>query len=216
MKQCLLMFAAAAVLFVGAPAYSQYIFLDTNGDGLNSNTSSGLPDDILTSATTSVDVYLVTDKNRDGSAAVCNSAEPFTINQYEFTLHTSGPGQVVFNSWTDNMNFTFGLVLCGDGTMCTGGGDVWVGRGSGTQLPPGKYKLGTLGITVTTSSDPNLNFAVSSTLNPNAQTAFGSNCDGANFDSLIRLGVDFTDSDGTEPGTPVMPTTWGKIKKLYQ
>lgn len=213
MKKCLLFLAVAAALMVGAPAYSQYFFTDVNGDALNSNTSGALPDDVLNSGVTAVDIYVVTDKNRDGSTAICDTGENFTINQYEFTLHTTGPGNVVFNSWTDNMGFTFGLVLCGDGSICTGGGDVWVGKGSGTQLAPGKYKIGTLGITVT--GTPVVSFATSSSLNANAQTAFGSQCVGANFDGLNKLGVDFTDSDGTEATTPVTPTTWGKIKKLY-
>jgi hypothetical protein len=215
MKNCLLFLAVAAALVVGAPAYSQYMFLDVNGDGLNSlnPANPGAPDDALTPATTSLDVYVITDKNKDGSDAVCNSAEPFTINQYEFTLHATGGGSVTYGAWADNMGFTFGLVLCGDGSVCTGGADIWVGKGSGTQLAPGKYKLGTLGITVTGS--PVLSIAQSSTLNANAQSAFGSNCDGLNFDSLLRLGTDWFDTDGTEPPTPVTPTTWGKIKKLY-
>jgi hypothetical protein len=214
MKHCLLLVMAVAGLMIGAPAYSQYIFVDTNGDGVNSNTNVNLPDDVLHSGVTSLDVYLVTDKNRDGSDAVCSSAEPFTINQYEFTLHGTGPGSIVYNSWTDNMGFDTGLVLCGDGTLCTAGPDVWVGRGSGSQLAPGKYKLGTLGIAV--AGTPNLSFATSSTLNANAQTGFGSNCDGLNFDSLLRLGLDFFDADAIEFVSPVTATTWGKIKNRYQ
>jgi len=214
MKRCLLFLAVAAGLMVGAPAYSQYYFLDVNGDGLNSKTNPLLPDDVLNSTKTSMDVYVVTDKNRDGSTAICSSAEPFTINQYEFVLHTSGSGSVTFNAWADNMGFTVGLALCGDGTICTGGGDAWIARGSGTQLAPGKYKLGTVSITVT--GTPVVDIVTTTSLNGNAQTDFGSACDGANFDSLIRLGMDFTDADGTEPTTPVQPTTWGKIKKLYQ
>lgn len=214
MKSCLLILVAAAALCVGAPAYSQYIFLDANGDGLNHNSGIGLPVDFLNSSVTSVDVYIVTDKNRDGSTAVCSSAEPFTINQYEFTLRVGGNGSVTYGTWADNMGFTFGLVTCGNGTLCTAGSDVWIGRGSLPQLAPGKYKLGTLGITVT--GLPNLSFATTSTLNPDAQTAFGSNCDGQNFDSLIRLGLDFGDADGTEPNTPVTATTWGKIKAQYR
>jgi len=208
------MFAAAAALFIGAPAYSQYIFLDSNGDGVNSHTNPSLPDDILNPSITSADVYIVTDKNRNGSDAVCSSAEPFTINQYEFLLHSDPPGSIAFNSWTDNMGFTVGLALCGDGKVCKAGGDVWVALGSGTQLAPGKYKLGTLGITV--AGTPALDFLTSSTLNANAQTAFGSNCDGANFDSLIRLGLDFSDSDGIGERIPVTATTWGKIKSRYR
>jgi len=213
MKNCLLFLAVAAVLMVGAPAYSQYFFVDSDGDGLSSMSPGSPGNDVLNSGVTHVDVYVITDKNRDASTAICNSAEPFTINQYEFTLHTTGSGSVTFNSWTDNMGFTFGLTLCGDGSFCTGGGDVWVAKGSGSQLAPGKYKLGTLALAVT--GTPVVSFATSSSLNPNAQTAFGSNCDGQRFDSLIRLGEDFTDADGTEPPTPVTPTTWGKIKKLY-
>jgi len=214
MKRCLLFLAVAAGLMVGAPAYSQYYFLDVNGDGVNSKTDVLLPDDVLNSTKSSMDVYVVTDKNRDGSTAVCSSAEAFTINQYEFVLHTSGPGSVTFNTWADAMGFTVGLALCGDGTLCTGGGDAWIARGSGTQLAPGKYKLGTVGITVT--GTPVVDIVTTTSLNGNAQTDFGSACDGLNFDSLIRLGLDFTDADGTEPTTPVQPTTWGKIKKLYQ
>jgi hypothetical protein len=217
MKKCLLLLAVAAALTVSGPAYSQYFFVDTNGDALNSLNGGvpvpGRPADVLGPTVTTMDVYVVTDKNRDGSDAICNSAELFTINQYEFLLHTSGSGNVTFNTWTDNMGYTVELVLCGDGTICTGGGDVWVGLGSGTQSPPGKYKLGTLGITVT--GTPVVSFAPTSSLNANAQSAFGSACDGANFNSLIALYTDFFDSDGTEPTIPVNPTTWGKIKKLY-
>ena len=214
MKQCLLILMAAAALFVGAPAYSQYIFLDTNGDGVNSHAVPSAPDDFLNASVTSVDIYIVTDKNRDGSAAICNSAEPFTINQYEFTLHAYGVGSVTYGSWTDNMGYNFGLVLCGDGTRCTAGPDIWIGRGDAAQSAPGKYKLGTLGVTV--SGQPSLTFVTSSTLNPDAQTAFGSNCDGSRFDSLIRLGEDFLDADGTQFTDPVTATTWGKIKNKYR
>ena len=214
MKRCLLMFAATAALCIGAPAYSQYIYLDVNGDGVNGHSGPGLPEDFLNSSVTSVDAYIITDKNRDGSTAICSSSEPFTINQYEFLLHTSGVGNVTYGAWTDNMGFGTGLTLCGDGTRCTAGPDIWIARGSGTQLPPGKYKLGTLGITVT--GQPMLDFLVSSTLNANAQTAFGSACDGLNFDSLLRLGQDFFDSDGTGFTDPVTVTTWGKIKNRYR
>jgi hypothetical protein len=82
-------------------------------------------------------------------------------------------------------------------------------------VAPGKYKVGTLGITVTGA--PKLDVIPGSpTLNANSQTAFGSACDGVSFDTTIRLGSDFTDADGTELGTPVSNKTWGQIKKLYR
>jgi hypothetical protein len=214
MKKCLLFLAVAAGLMIGAPAYSQYFFVDVNGDALNSNTNAALPDDILNSGVTTMDIYVVTDKNRDGSNAICGTgSEPLSMNQYEFLLHTTQSGSVAFNTWTDNMGYAVGLAACGDGTICTAGADVWVGRGTGIYSAPGKYKLGTLGITVTGS--PVVIFATSSSLNVNAQTGFGSPCLGQSFDNILRLGLDFTDSNGTESSTPVTPTTWGKIKKLY-
>lgn len=214
MKNCLLFLVVVAALMVGAPAYSQHVYADVNGDGLNSLTNPALPDDVLGPATTSVDVYFTTNFNRDGSAAVCNSAEPFTLGSYEFVLRSSGSGSVVFNGWTDNLGFAFPIITAGDGTFSTAGSDTWVGRGGNPPgLSPGTYKVGTLSITVT--GTPKLDFATSSSISGNAQTAFGSSCDGNQFDSTIRLGDDFVDSDGTESPTPVLDTTWGKIKKLY-
>src|SRR5258706_1130692 len=105
MKRCLLVFAAAAALFIGAPACSQDIYLDVNGHAVNGHSAPSLPEDFLTPDVTSVDAYIITDKNRDGSAAVCPSVEAFTINQYEFLLHTSGVGTVTYGAWTDNMAF---------------------------------------------------------------------------------------------------------------
>ncbi len=214
MKQCLLLLAATAVLLVGAPAYSQFVFLDTNGDGVNSFTDTQLLDDVLLPGPNSVDVYFVTDQNRNGSAAVCASAEPFTISSYEFTLRSSGSGSLVYNGWTDNLGFPFPIITAGDGTFAAAGTDCWVGRGANPPgLAPGKYKLGTLSVTVTGS--PVLSFVTLSTIDPNAQTAFGSACDGNQFDSTIRLGDDFQDNLGTEPKVPVITTTWGKIKQTY-
>jgi hypothetical protein len=212
-RKWLIPLSVFAGLAIGVPASGQYFFLDVSGDGASSLADRSLPGDALHSGVTSVDVYVVTDRNRDGSEAVCSSAEPFTINQYEFTLHTTGNGSVAFHSWTDNMGFDHGLVRCGDATMCSGGPDVWVGRGSTSQLAPGKYRLGTLGVTVT--GTPRVAFVTSSGLDPYAQTGFGTNCDGLNFDSLVRLGLDLTDADGTEEAVPVIRTTWNDIKKLY-
>jgi hypothetical protein len=214
MKNCLLFLAVVAALAIGGPAYSQYVFLDVNGDGLNSKTNTSLPDDVLGPSVTSVDIYIDTNHNRDGSVAVCPTGEALSINSYEAVLHASGSGTVTYGTWTDNMGFTTNLA-CGGQASCTAGPDIWIGKGSGTILPPNKYKLGTLAITVTGS--PVLDIIVSSpSLSSVSETAFGSSCPGAAFDSTLRLGTDFTDADGTEASTPVTATTWGKIKKLYQ
>ncbi len=216
MKHGLLCIVAAAALLVGAPASGQFVFIDVTGDGLaNCTDEDNLIDDALNPTITAVDIYFVTDANKDGSAAVCNSAEPLTLSSYEFTLRYSGSGSVVYNGWTDNLGFPFPIITAGDGTFAAAGEDCWVGRGGNPPgLAPGKHKLGTLSIAVTGS--PILSFATSSTLDPNAQTAFGSACDGNQLDSTIRLGDDFQDNCPTDLPIPVHSTTWGKIKKTYQ
>jgi len=218
MKKCLLFLAVVGLMAVSAPAYAQYMFLDTNGDGKNSTNTvnpahAGGASDLLSSSVHSVDVYVVTDQNQDGSPAVCQTGETFQINSYEFVLRQSGTGSVAYGAWTDNMGYANGGVLCGDNVTCQGGGDIWAGKYKFTYDPPGRYKVGSLAITVT--GQPKLDFAVSSTLHSLAETAFGSSCSGIQGDHTIRLGMDFCCADGTASPIPVTSTTWGKIKSLY-
>lgn len=215
MKSCLLPLAVVAALMFGTPASGQYIFLDANGDGLNSQADRALPPDRLGPAVTSVDVYLVTDKNRDGSAAVCaQGPDPFSIVTYEITLHASGPGTVTYGAWTDNVGFSYGLVACGDGVACVVHEDAWIYKGTATALAPGKYKVGTLAISVTGS--PVLDFMTGSPWMARAQTSFGSECLGSSFSNTLRLGDDFTDTDGTEATMAEWATNWSKIQGLYR
>jgi hypothetical protein len=226
MKNCLLFLAVVAVMAVAGPAYSQFVYLDVNGDGVNFDREAlignAVPADNVTAATTAIDVYFVTDLNGDGSASVCTSAEPYTLGSYEAVLRASGSGTVSFNSWSDNLSFPFPIITAGDGTFATAGNDTWFGRGGAPPgLAPGTHKVGTISVTVT--GTPTIIFGMNSSISGNAQTAFGSQCDGALFDSTIRLGplseigitADFTDSYGSTPPTPVVKSTWGKIKTLY-
>ena len=220
MKKCLLFLAVAGLMAVSAPAYAQYMFVDTNGDGKNSTNTvnpahAGGAADILSSSVHSIDVYVVTDQDQDGTAATatCAPGETFQINSYEFVLRQSGSGSVAYGAWTDNMGYANGGVLCGDNVTCQGAGDIWVGKYKFTYDPPGRYKLGSLAITVT--GQPKLDFAASSTIHALAETAFGSSCSGSQGDHTIRLGMDFCCADGTASPIPVTSTTWGKIKSLY-
>ena len=231
MKNCLLLLAVVGVMMmVGAPAYSQYLFLDTNGDGRNSTNPIYYPPnpppdppiepDVLSSTVTSIDIYLVTDQNVDGTPATCQTGETFQINSYEFILRYSGTGSVQYGAWTDNMGYANGGVLCGDAVTCKGAGDIWVGKYKFTYDPPGRYKLGSLAITVT--GTPDLDFMTTSTLHPLAGTSFGSSCSGSQGDHTIRLGVDFCANGelgcpgNTQKRIPVTTTTWGKIKVTYK
>lgn len=217
MKNCLLFLAVVAALLVGAPAHSQYVFLDVNGDGKNSTNPSdpGTGHDVLGVATTSVDVYFDTNHNADGSNAVCTSSgDPFSMVSYEFTLLASGSGSVSYGTWTDNMGFTIKLTPCA-GQYCSSGQALWLAYGTGVAAAPGKYKVGTLGVSVT--GTPIISVVPTFTsLSPVSETAFGSACLGGDFDNTLKLGKDFTDASGTEPPTATVPTTWGKIKDLYR
>jgi hypothetical protein len=209
-------FAAILVALVMAtPARSQYVFLDVNGDGRNSHSDGALPADRLGPSVTRVDVYFVTDKNRDGSDAVCiNSSDPLSIFSYEFTLRASGPGTVTYVSWTDNLGFPLGVVTCGDNTLCSAGSYVWVARLTTAAIAPGTHRVGTLGVSVT--GTPVLDFVDATRELPYAQTAFGSFCVASGYNSTVRFGDDFTDSDGTEASVPALTTAWDKVKSLYR
>lgn len=221
MKNCLLLLAVVALVAVAAPAHSQTLYMDTNGDGKNSllekqNGNNAAPDDVLNSSTTSVDIYFDANHAPDGSVLLCpqDAAQPYDMFSYEATVRASGSGSVTFNGWTDNMGWSIGIITIGDHTFATAGTDAWFGRGNQNAVM-GLQKVGTLSIAVTGS--PKLDFATSSTIDPSAQTAFGGHCYGPLFDNTNRLGEQYPTSNafGTEAPVPVVPTTWGKIKNLY-
>jgi hypothetical protein len=203
MKHCLLVFAAVLALAIGVPASAQSIFLDVNGDGICSNL------DVLSASTTSVDVYFDTNHTLSGASSTCPTGEALTINSYTFIL-SAPTGGVTYGAWTDNMGFT---INAGGGQA---GNDVWVAKASGTPVAPGKYKVGSLAITVTGS--PRLEIHAASSIDPTAITSFGSACPGQDFDNTMKLPTDISPTNicGTASGTPTQETTWGKIKNLYR
>lgn len=218
----ILVVVLAQLLLAIPAAQAQTLYLDTNGDGVSGRlelmNGGNAPEDCLTEQTTSVDVYFVTDKNPDGTTVTCpTSGEAMTISSYQVLLRRSGPGAVNPTGWADNLGFETPAISIGDGTFATAGTETWVGR-SGNPLPPGKYKLGTLAVTVT--GTPTLDFVTSSTISPagDAFTGFGSACGGAHEAGAQSFGGDFpTDNaGGTCFYTPVLPTTWGKIKQQYR
>lgn len=215
MKQCLLVFAAALTLAVAVPASAQYMWLDASSpkDGLCGTSNNG---DVLSPSTTSVDVWLSTNLNKNGTTPVCTAepGDPFTINSYTFIL-SAPTGGVTYGAWTDNMGFT----IAAGGAQA--GNDFWVAKASATILPPGTYKLGSLAVTVTGS--PSLQILSSTSIDAVAQTSFGSACIGQDFNNTLRYGSnqdgvppgDWNDICGTASGIPVTETTWGKIKAIY-
>ena len=199
-------------------ANAQYLWLDTNGDGLNWSRESEVGNnnaepDCLHEGVTSVDVYLATDLNPDGTPATCALGGAFTINSYQVILR--GSSGLIFNGWSDGMGFSTPFITVGDGTFAVAGTDAWVGR-AGEAKPPGTYKLGTLSVTITGS--PALFIAQSTTVSYDAVTGFGSDCSGSYVPGMLLLGGDLPGSNayGTCFRTPVLPVTWGKIKQRYR
>jgi hypothetical protein len=207
MKQALLLLAVVTLVAVAAPAQGQYMFLDTNNDGVCDT------NDILTPASTSIDVWLDTDSNAGGGAATCAvSSNLLTINSYEIILRASGAvtfADPATGGWTDNMSFATVLGNAVAGT------DVYMGRGSGTILSPGTYKLGSIAISGV-AAGTSVAIVTSTTASPTAGTTFGSACEGNDFDNTMKLGSDWNDTCGSITGTPVTATTWGQIKNLYR
>lgn len=202
MKHSLLLAAVVALVAFAAPAHSQYMFLDTDLDG------DCDVDDVLTPATTAVDVWLVSNANADTSPATCNvSANPLDVTAYEFFLRSTG--SVTYGAWTDATGFptSFGDFAAGT--------DTYHGRCCGATLAPGTYKLGTLTISGV-SAGATLSFIAGSTVNPPGFTSFSSSCEGLDFDNTLKLPTDWTNVCGTASPTPITPTTWGQIKNIYR
>lgn len=144
----------------------------------------------------------------------CKTADgDLTINSYQI-IFTAPQGGITYGAWTDNMGFT---IVVGDGQ---GGNDNIVGRASPASQPPGQYKLGSMAISVV--GNPVLTFAATTTLSGQVFTCFGSQCGGINFDNTLKYNNpptvdmgDWTSIGPTYSTIPVTPTTWGKIKNLY-
>jgi hypothetical protein len=195
-----LAFAVALLGLCAAPASAQYMFLDANGDAaydasLDRLNPNGTP--------TTVDVYLITNQNRDGSTAVCDAdgISPLSINSYVINLEAAG-GTVTYANFINQMGAAFatnfGELNAGDGLYK---------NGNGAQLPvePGKYKLATITITGNTGA-PSINI-VDMVATATDFTGFGTGaggCVGHDFDNTYKLtgphfGTDWTDVDGLAP-----------------
>jgi PKD domain/FlgD Ig-like domain/Putative Ig domain len=193
-----------------APAVTaQYMYLDTNGDGVHTTA------DVLQANGTpsTVDVWLRTNANRDGSPAICNSGpEPLTINSYVVNFVAVG-GTVTYSGFINRQpqwGINFAPELNPDGVHYRNGYGGFPGD------PPGLYQLATLTITGQTGT-PAIRIV---DLIPGSldHTSFGTQCVGHEFDNTYKLagpagGSDWTDADGTEggPGTTNTPPVLSPI-----
>jgi PKD repeat protein len=193
------LFLVAALLLplAAAPASAQYMYLDSNANGIHDDgdllNANGVP--------TTADVWIITNQNRDGSEATCNTEDGILqINSYAVNLLAQG-GTVTYSNfinqqaaWTVN----FGEENDGDGQYKNGyGGPV------ANALPPGgPYRLATVTITGVSGS-PSIIINDINTNSPDF-TSFGTACSGNDFDNTYKLsgpggGSDWTDVDGLGP-----------------
>jgi hypothetical protein len=190
----LLLIAALAV--VASPVAAQYMYLDSNGNGVHDSGDRlgpvGVP--------TTVDVWLDTNHNRDGSIATCDvdATQPLTLNDYYINLQAAG-GLVSFSGFATHVgNPPIGEFNPNDGIRY-GNGLI----GIFTTLPPGLHRIATLTITGT-SGTPLVQIVDLVSGHPQ-YTMFGTTgCFGHDFDNVYKLagpngGTDWTDVDGLAP-----------------
>jgi PKD repeat protein len=167
-----------AVVGFAQVANAQYMYLDSNGNGIHDTgdrlNANGTP--------TTVDLYVRTNQDRDGSTAVCDigTDEPLTINVYWINLMAVG-GVVTYSGFVNHQpTMTFGF-----GELNPDGVRYKNGFGGATPLAPGQYRCCTLTITGVAGS-PRIDIVdlVSGSLD---FTGFGTQCTGRAFDNVYRL-----------------------------
>jgi hypothetical protein len=185
--------ACAAAMLLPAAASSQYLYLDSNGDGISDGS-----DVVQAVGPTTINVWLRTDANRDGSPAVCSSEDgPLSINSYEFVLRAIN-GTIAWGSAFNQIEaFSTDLGLVQSMT------EFHMGYAGGSALPPGLYHLATLSFSAA-SGTPSIEIAASpNSLAGALQTAFGSSCSSLDYDNTLALGTEWFDADGLEYGGAV-------------
>jgi PKD repeat protein len=187
----------AALVVVASPTAAQYMFLDTNGDGFRTSA------DHLLAGSQTVNVYLDTNHNRDGSLALCNRDGSSPLNISSYVVNLSGTN-VTYAGFTNDMGAAFSANF---GEINAGDGKYKNGFGAQTALPAGLYKLAHLTVTATGGALVNVVDLIPASSD---FTSFGTSCIGNDFDNTYKLagpngGSDWTDVDGlgpTEIGSP--------------
>jgi FlgD Ig-like domain len=182
-------------------AGAQYLYLDLDGDALHT------PADVLNGLPVNANIYLRTDRNRNGSPTTCPSGpQPLSIGSLEFILHASAP--VTWGALAGGGLFGGATITDHNAT------DFYAGYFDSTEvfLPPGQYHVGTLPITpLLPIGNPLLVFATSTPLSATYLTSFGSQCRGLDDDHTLKLGREWHDAAGTF-GT-LLATVSGRVFK---
>lgn len=185
-----------AALLVAAPAGAQYMYLDTNGDGVHTGA------DVLNpNGPTHIDVWLDTNHDRDGSLQACNShtgapvsppaelgLDIFSYDIYLVVTH----GAVSWGDFQDKMGFD---PLPNDEFNTRTETQIHIVRASnlGDEKPAGHYKLGSLTVSCSAGT-PSIFF---SPMVGWDYSSFGTHCSATEeFPHSYVYGVDWFDADG--------------------
>ncbi len=172
------------------PASAQYMYLDSNGNGIHDSA-----DRMNKSTPTTIDVWLDTDSNRDGSPGTCEvGTGALDMSHYEFVLHSVG-GTITWGPMS-NLIGIFTQNLARDGRDSTGTVYYHNGWGATASQPPGLYKVASLTATVATGS-PRIDIIDKHNINKTGRTSFGSACEAnPERDHMKRFGKNWFDVDG--------------------
>ena len=180
--------ALAAAFLITAPASAQFLWIDTDGDGVSTSADALAP-----TGSTALDVWIRTDQNADGSPAVCASGDgELTINGYVLVLSATN-GTVAWGTITNRIGGYFPT-----GGPKSNGTELEFGY-SGGIAPPGAYRLATVMASVATGT-PAISFRNRGTIDFTFATSFTSACSGTDLDNTLKLGIDFHDATGVPYG----------------
>jgi hypothetical protein len=184
----------SAALFAAVDtASAQYMYLDTNGDGIHTDA-----DVIAPTGTTTVDVWIHTDANRDGSPVTCASAgDSLDIMSYEFILHAND-GTIAWGAFANNPPNSLPLGQVSDSVEFVSGYCFIV------KSAPGLHRLATLSLQIG-SGTPSLSIVADTPLSTIHFTSFGSACDSPDGDNTFFLGSEWCDTDGARYGGWINP-----------
>jgi len=186
------------VLALPTPLLAQYMYMDANGDGIN--TAADVMGPVGVPVT--VDVWLDPTRNRDGSPASCSvepSANMAVWNSYSIAANVAG-GTASFSGFVNRLSL-FGIpCLPGNVEFLSNETEMAACRAGFPTNLGGPLRICTFTVT-TLSGAPTLGIVPANSLSIDYGTTFGSQCPGNGFDNTMRLGSDWFDADGLGVGS---------------
>jgi len=193
-----------AAFLCPARSGAQYIYLDTNGDGVHTDA------DVVAPGSTHVDVWLDSDHDRDGTQQTCNShsgaVEGYTgpasgLDFFSYDLYLIAEnGAVDWGTYRDALGFES---LPNEEALTRTENRIHIVRaapiredGTYDTKPPGLYKLGSMVLNVIAGT-PSLRIGMMEGWD---FTCFGTHCNANEFPNSYVLGYDFFDADGAAFG----------------